>query len=260
MAVWQQLVGAGMPAAVPALYDLSIFGLQRIAQIDNAFLALVLARGGSLGYRRGMALADILQYPRIYQGFQSLSGFFGARIRAIDAYLDIKPGDHVIDIGCGPGTIVKHLPMDIRYDGFDIEKRYIEYARSRFHARGSFHCRRFDLNCTAFLGSADVVMMNGLLHHLDNADASALLRVVCRALKPTGVLFTLDGCFRDGQSWLKHWLLRQDRGRHVRTEDEYRQLLKGHFGAVEIFIREDLSPIPYSFVVGLAHPVSPYNR
>jgi hypothetical protein len=98
-------------------------------------------------------------------------------------------------------------------------------------------------------------MMNGLLHHLDNADASALLRVVRPALKPTGVLFTLDGCFRDGQPWIANWLLRQDRGRHVRTEDEYRQLLKGHFGTVETFIREDLTLIPYSFVIGLARPI-----
>ena len=57
-----------------------------------------------------MALVDILQHPQIYQSFQSMGGFFGARIRAIDAYLTIKPGDHIIDIGCGPGFIVKHLP------------------------------------------------------------------------------------------------------------------------------------------------------
>jgi SAM-dependent methyltransferase len=202
-----------------------------------------------------MALVDILQYPQIYQGFQSVGGFFGARIRAIDAYLNIRPGDHIIDIGCGPGFIVKHLPTSIRYDGFDIEKRYIDYARRRFHALGSFHCRQFDLGCAASLGCADVVMMNGLLHHLDNADASALLRVARRALKPTGVLFTLDGCLRDGHSWVANWVLRHDRGRHIRSEEGYRQLLKDHFGTVKIFIRDDLSLIRYPFAIGLARPI-----
>jgi SAM-dependent methyltransferase len=202
-----------------------------------------------------LSLADILQYPQIYQGFQSIGGFFGARIRAIDAYLNIRPGHHVIDIGCGPGFIVKHLPAGIRYDGFDIEKRYIDYARKRFHARGSFHCRQFDLSCAASLGSADVVMMNGLLHHLDNTDASALLRDVRRALKPTGVLFTLDGCLRDGNSWVANWVVRHDRGHHVRSEDEYRQLLKEHFGTVQIFIRDDLALIQYPFAIGLARPI-----
>jgi SAM-dependent methyltransferase len=203
-----------------------------------------------------MALADILQYPQIYQGFQSIGGFFGARIRAIDAYLNIRPGDHVIDIGCGPGFIVKHLPTGIRYDGFDIEKRYIEYARKRFHARGSFHCRRFDLSCAALFGPADVVMMNGLLHHLDDADVLALLHVVRRTLKPTGVLFTLDGCLKEVQSWAANWVLRHDRGRYIRTEEEYRRLLKEHFGTVKTFIRDDLSLIQYPFAIGLAHPLS----
>jgi SAM-dependent methyltransferase len=202
-----------------------------------------------------MALVDILQYPQIYQGFQSMGGFFGARIRAIDAYLNIRPGDHIIDISCGPGFIVKHLPTSIRYDGFDIEKRYIDYARRRFHGRGSFHCRQFDLSCVASIGCADVVMMNGLLHHLDNADASALLSVARRALKPTGVLFTLDGCLRDGQSWLANWIVRHDRGRHVRSEDGYRRLLKEHYGTVKIFFREDLSLIRYPFAIGLARPI-----
>jgi glycosyltransferase involved in cell wall biosynthesis len=159
------------------------------------------------------------------------------------------------DIGCGPGFIVKHLPAGIRYDGFDIEKRYIDYARKRFHARGSFHCRQFDLSCAASLGCADVVMMNGLLHHLDNTDASALLRDVRRALKPTGVLFTLDGCLRDGNLWVANWVVRHDRGRHVRSEDEYRQLLKEHFGTVQIFIRDDLALIQYPFAIGLARPI-----
>jgi SAM-dependent methyltransferase len=211
--------------------------------------------GECLGYRPDMALVDILQHPPIYQGFQSIGGFFGARIRAIDAYLDIRPGDHIIDIGCGPGFIVKHLPASIRYDGFDIEKRYIDYARRRFHARGSFHCREFDLSCAASLGGADVVMMNGLLHHLDNADASALLRAVRRALKPSGVLFTLDGCLRDGDSWLANWVIRHDRGRHIRSEDGYRQLLKEHFGTVKIFIRDDLCLIRYPLAIGLARPI-----
>jgi SAM-dependent methyltransferase len=211
--------------------------------------------GECLGYRPAMALVDVLQHPQIYQSFQSIGGFFGARIRAIDAYLNIRSGDHIIDIGCGPGFIVNHLPASIRYDGFDIEKRYIDYARRRFHGRGSFHCRQFDLSCAASLGGTDVVMMNGLLHHLDNADASALLRAVRRALKPSGVLFTLDGCLRDGDSWLANWVIRHDRGRHIRSEDGYRQLLKEHFGTVKIFIRDDLCLIRYPLAIGLARPI-----
>jgi hypothetical protein len=79
-----------------------------------------------------------------------------------------------------------------------------------------------------------------------------VLHVACKSLKPSGVLFTLDGCFRDGQSQVAKWLLRSDRGRFVRTEVGYRRLLGTTFANIRTHIREDLSLIPYTFVIGLA--------
>jgi SAM-dependent methyltransferase len=199
-----------------------------------------------------MALNQILRHPQIYQCFQQAGGFFGARVRSIEAYLSLKPGDHVIDVGCGPGFIVSHLPAGIRYDGIDIDHAYIGYAQHRFSSIGSFHCSQFDNDIAARLGPADVIMMNGLLHHLDDDAAVTVLHVACKSLKPGGVLFTLDGCFRDGQSQVAKWLLRSDRGRFVRTEAGYRRLLGTALANIRTYIREDLSLIPYTFVIGLA--------
>jgi SAM-dependent methyltransferase len=200
-----------------------------------------------------MAWKEVLRHPQVYQTFQSLGGFFGARVRSIRAYLPLKANNHIIDLGCGPGFIVECLPNGIKYDGFDIDGRYIKYAQEHFGTKGSFHHRWFDEQCAVEFGLADVVMMNGLLHHLDDEDALALLCVVRRALKPAGLLFTLDGCFRDGQSRIARWLLRMDRGRFVRTEDGYSRLLGSAFTSVRTHLREDLSLVPYSFVIGIAH-------
>jgi Methyltransferase domain len=46
-----------------------------------------------------------------------------------------------------------------------------------------------DEQCAAEFGPADVVMMNGLLHHLDDDDALTTLRVVRRVLRPGGPPF-----------------------------------------------------------------------
>jgi len=73
-------------------------------------------------------ITDILKLPLVYQMFQHLGGFFDARLKAIGSYLPIKSGQKVVDIGCGPGFIVEHLPRGISYLGFDTDASYIAYA------------------------------------------------------------------------------------------------------------------------------------
>jgi SAM-dependent methyltransferase len=199
---------------------------------------------------------QFLEAPAIYQLFQNLGGFFGARVKCIDDYLSLKAGDRIIDIGCGPGYIVNHLPREIHYLGFDTDSRYIAHARKHFGNQGSFFCQPFDEASAQVHGPVDVAMMNGLIHHLDDGTATQLLQAVRKALKPAGVLFTLDGCFREGQSMIAKKLLENDRGKHIRTEQAYGDLYRSSFEDVTLHIREDVSRLPYTFVVGLLRPKS----
>jgi hypothetical protein len=95
-------------------------------------------------------------------------------------------------------------------------------------------------------------MMNGVMHHICDEDLLATLRVIEGALKPGGVLFTLDGCYVPGQPKFAKWLLDNDRGEHVRTPEAYDALLREVFEQVEMHIREDCSRLPYTFAIGVA--------
>jgi SAM-dependent methyltransferase len=192
---------------------------------------------------------DILGHPVVYQQFQNAMGFFGARVKAIGAYLPMDRGDKVVDIGCGPGFIVNHLPPGVSYLGFDIDKKYISYACSRFGDKGRFLCQLFDEQQARQCGPIDVVMMNGVLHHLDDDEVDQTLRVIKAGLKTGGRLFTLDGCFSDEQSWVARFLLKSDRGRHVRTRGHYESLLAKHFRTVEVHIENAMARVPYTFIV-----------
>jgi len=196
-----------------------------------------------------MPLKDILAAPQLYQAFQRSGGFFQARLKAIARHLPIKSGDRVIDIGCGPGHIVKYLPGGIRYTGFDVDQRYIDFANKHFGARGDFHCRFFDAAAAAEFGPADIVMMNGVLHHIPEPDAKATLAVIAKTLKPSGTLFTLDGVFHEGQSSIARMLLKNDRGEFVRTEQKHLALMDGIFPFVTHAVRDDLCWVPYSLIV-----------
>ena len=197
-------------------------------------------------------MKQLLKHPAIYQAYQEIGGFFGARVRAIADYLDIRPGARIIDIGCGPGHIVRCLPRGIDYVGLDVDQPSIDFANRRFGDRGRFQMRFFDKAAAAELGPVDIVMMNGVMHHIGDANLAATLACVKDALKPEGVLFTLDGCYVPGQSRIDRWLLDNDRGVHVRDAAGYRALLDKGFGRVEMHIRDDYSRLPYTFAIGVA--------
>jgi len=197
-------------------------------------------------------MKHLLENPALYQLYQEIGGFHGGRVSMIREYLDIHPGARVIDIGCGPGHIVRDLPDGIDYFGFDIDERSITFANRHFGDRGTFSTRLFDAEAANELAGADVVMMNGVMHHIPDTGLTETLCHIRHALRPGGWLFTADGCYTPGQSRLVKWLLDNDRGEHVRDEAGYRRLLEGVFSQVEMHVREDCSRLPYTFAIGVA--------
>lgn len=197
-------------------------------------------------------LKQFLGSPAVYQMFQQAGGFFGARLKSIEEFLDVKPGQRIIDIGCGPGYIVKYLPENIDYIGFDIDQAYIDHANKEFGKRGRFFCRYFNSTAAEEFAPADIVMMNGVLHHIPDEELIATLGNISKVLAPGGKLFTLDGCYHPGQTRFQKWMLDNDRGQYVRDEVGYRQLLSKVFSDVSLNLRDNYSRVPYSFVIGIA--------
>jgi SAM-dependent methyltransferase len=194
----------------------------------------------------------ILSSPALYQAYQNAGGFFGARIKAISEYLTIRPGMRIVDIGCGPGYILRHLPQGIDYIGFDIDEAYVDHARISFGDRGKFYCRYFDAAAADEFANTDIVMMNGVLHHIADEELKGTLANIRDVLKSGGVLFTLDGCYREGQSRLAKWLLDNDRGKFVRDQNGYDLVLRSVFENVDLVIRDDYARVPYTFVIGIS--------
>jgi|ERR1700722_14192502 SAM-dependent methyltransferase len=197
-------------------------------------------------------LKRLLNSPVIYQSFQEAGGFFGARVKAIEEFLNIESGVSVLDIGCGPGYILKHLSRNVHYVGYDIDQSYVDHANTKFGGRGSFYCRLFDATAAQELSPVDIVMMNGVLHHLSDAELAGTLTNARSVLRPGGIFFSLDGCYCPGQSAFRKWMLDNDRGHFVRDEAGYRAILGSVFEDVELHVREGYSRIPYTFVIGLS--------
>lgn len=190
-------------------------------------------------------LRKILTLPQIYEAFQMLIGGDGYRRWYVGELLQPRPGLSILDIGCGPGTMLRFLPMGVRYVGFDMNPKYIEHARRRFGDRGTFHAQKVD-EARVTEGGVDVVMANAILHHLDDAEASHLIEIAWHQLKPGGFLLTYDNVWAPDQSRAAKALISRDRGQHVRTAEQYLAIVQKRFPVVETTVRHNGYRIPYT--------------
>lgn len=188
-------------------------------------------------------LYDLMAHPRVYLGIQNALGASRLRTICMEQFAKPQPGERVLDLGCGPGYILEYLPH-VEYFGFDTEQRYIDYARKHYGARGRFHCEVFSEETAARMEQFDVILLMGLIHHIDDKSASSLLHLVSRSLKPHGRAVTLDPCFTDDQSRIARFVARSDRGRFVRTAEQYDSLAKPHFDGVSAVVMHNVCRIP----------------
>jgi SAM-dependent methyltransferase len=193
-----------------------------------------------------VTIRRILGRPAVFHAFNVVIGAPRAREIVVRDHVRARPGQRVLDIGCGTGEIVPFLP-DVEYDGFDESADYIRAACAHYPT-ARFSCARIDSHAIC-PESFDLALAIGVLHHLNDVEALELLRVAYASLRPGGRLITLDGCYVDGQSLVSRWLLAGDRGRYVRARDAYLQLMRSVFPEITTVVRTDLLRVPYTHFI-----------
>ena len=126
-------------------------------------------------------LRNLLARARNYDLLQSLVGAEIARRTLVREYIEPEPGMRVLDIGCGTGGILAHLPR-VEYVGFDLNARYIAEAIARYGSQGRFLCADVNAAPQESEGSFDRILAIALLHHLDDGEAVALMALARRLL------------------------------------------------------------------------------
>ncbi len=195
-------------------------------------------------------MRQLLQIPVVYSAF---AGFVTGNGHFLDAYvrkhIRAQSGDRILDIGCGPGSILEILPKDCLYTGFDVSPSYIESAQKNYGQRAAFFVSGVQESLVGAYPGRDLVIATGVLHHLPDDLAQLLLRIAWSNLKPGGRLVTSDGCFTPDQPRLNRWVVGLDRGEFVRPASRYRELAAACFEKVELFVHHDLLRIPYSHAI-----------
>lgn len=196
-------------------------------------------------------LRSVLSYSSIYDLFQWLMGAKRGRTIFSSEYIKARDGDFVLDIGCGTAEIRLYLPS-VEYFGFDPNAHYVEAAKKRLreaHKTGTLMHATLDMAALTELPRFDIVLVSGVLHHLNDDEMIQLAKLARGALKEDGRLITIDPCLSEEQSPIARFLVSHDRGQHVRDAKRYEALMTSVFSTVVCVLRYDFARFPYTHLI-----------
>lgn len=192
-------------------------------------------------------IRSLLSHPKVYSTFQYFMGAKQGWSHFVSNYVRPANGNTILDIGCGPADIVDYLPK-VDYSGFDISEEYIAKAKAKYGQRGKFYAKTLTLADLEHMPKFDLVIVCGVLHHLDDQTAKDIFKLAFAALKAGGRLLTIDPCFTPNQNFIARFIISKDRGQNVRNQAGYESLARNVFSKTEVIIKHK-AWIPYTHCI-----------
>ncbi|XP_068653290.1 phosphoethanolamine N-methyltransferase-like [Aristolochia californica] len=169
----------------------------------------------------------ILRYERVFgEGFVSTGGL--ETTREFVAKLDLKPGQKVLDVGCGIGGSDFYMAEKFSVDvtGIDLSVNMISFALE--HAIGRQCSVEFEVaDCTKKTypdNTFDVIYSRDTILHIQ--DKPALFRSFFKWLKPGGKVLISDYCRSAGTPSAEFGAYIKQRGYDLHDVEAYGQMLK----------------------------------
>lgn len=146
--------------------------------------------------------------------------------RLINSNIDRGGIESVLDVGCGTGTQAPLFDKS-KYLGFDVDSNAVNYAK-RQHPGYEFLVR--DATGFKLKKKFDLVLIVGVLHHLNDQELVSTLDSVKHHLKQSGKLLIIEAIpplFK--WNFIGKMLRNKDRGSHIRKLGEYENFVNKKF-------------------------------
>jgi cyclopropane-fatty-acyl-phospholipid synthase len=135
--------------------------------------------------------AEEMQYTCAYfpDPDMSLEEAQVAKLHHLCRKLQLKPGDTVVEAGCGWGGLARFMARNygVKVKAYNISKQQVSYAQQRAGAEGLSDRIEYVLDDYRNIrGEYDVFVSVGMLEHVGKRDYPVLGDVIDRCLKPGG--------------------------------------------------------------------------
>lgn len=112
-----------------------------------------------------------------------------AKLDHVCRKLQLKPGDSVVEAGCGWGGLARHMAKHygVRVRAFNISQQQVEFAREKARQEGLDHQVEYVLDdYRNITGQYDAFVSVGMLEHVGQAYYPELNRIIGGSLKSDG--------------------------------------------------------------------------
>ena len=195
-------------------------------------------------------LHRVLELSWVYTAFQGLVSRPGAADRMRNELypeLGTRPL-RVLDIGCGPAAFYARYRdvAGLEYVGIEPNEAYVKDAEQRFPGI-ELYAGTVPQVRERFSGLFDLVVLEGVLHHVGDTTATEALSFAGERLAPGGRIVALDPVLLPRQNPIARALAVFDRGKYVRTRDGYRKLASDALpnATVEVRVLSGQLRVPY---------------
>lgn len=178
---------------------------------------------------RSGGVISVLERPAIYALWQA--PFARQKLGPVLKSDSYRSSNRILDIGCGPGTNAPFF-KGRDYLGIDLNPLYIESARARhkmaFETADASTWRPPDGR------TWDLVLINSLLHHLDDEQVERVLATARSLLAARGEVQILDLVLPPSSS-IARTMARLDRGQHPRPLQQWTSIFQKYFNQLESY-------------------------
>lgn len=171
-------------------------------------------------------LSGIMANPTAYRLWQM--PFAEMKFQPILQHNDMTQIRRVLDVGCGPGTNSLFFE-DSDYLGLDINEDYIKQAIKRFGNR--FEVADVCIYEAKPENRFDFILLNSLLHHIDDTPTDRILGQLAKQLTPDGHIHILDLVLPENRS-VARTLALSDRGDFPRPLPQWETIFSRHYETV----------------------------